>query len=371
MAVVIFKPLEKCNSNCLYCGVVQKKQDLVMDYDLLEIVFNRMNEYLEANPGEKITLTWHGGEPCLLGPEYFRKALDFQDRHCKETKDRIVHIIQSNLTIITQELIDLFKEMGIHTIGTSFEPLPNIRGPGKDRDSDVYNRLFFQGVDLVEKNGLGWGCIYVVHRRSLGRAREIFYYLTNMNLKSQPTFNKIYLYSGDEHNLNITPEEYADFLGELVPLYWENRIRYAQLKPISTFIEAIERGNNMVCDYSGRCAHHWMYIGPDGKASHCGRSGDFAFIDYGNIRDRTIHDILYDKKRDPIEERQLFLPENECKDCRFWGICHGGCPLDAYTAHGSFMKPTMNCSGIKRLLENYIEPVTGMEVNLPPPDTNS
>lgn len=338
-----------------------------MSCDLLELIFQRVNEYLTNNPAEKMTLTWHGGEPCLLGPAYFRKALEFQEKHCSATKDRIEHLIQSNLTVITQELIDVFKEMGIDRIGSSYEPLPHIRGFGKSIDSDQYNRQFFRGAELVEKNGLSWGTIYVVHRRSLGHAKELFYFLTNMNPTSPPIFNKIYLYSGDEFNLNITPEEYADFLGELFPLYWENRHRFSQLKPISSFIDAVEGKGNLMCDYSGRCAYHWMYIGPTGQASQCGRAGDFEFIDYGNIKDRSIEAILHDPRRDPLAERQTVLPLSDCKDCRFWGVCHGGCPLDAYIGHQSFLKPTVNCSFVQRFIERYLEPITGMKVEMPPP----
>lgn len=366
MAVIIFKPLEKCNSNCLYCGVVKKHQDLVMSYDLLETVFVRINEYLESKPEERVSLTWHGGEPCLLGPDYFRKAIELLDRHCRNTKSRINHLIQSNLTLITQELVDLFIELGIDRIGTSFEPLPNIRGFGETRDSKTYNRLFFKGARLVEENGLGWGAIYVVHRRSLADPVGLFNFLTNMNPHSTPMFNKIYIYTEDEFNLGVTPEEYADFLGELLPIYLKNRERYQGLKPISTFIDAIEGTANMMCDYSGRCAHLWLYIGPDGKTSHCGRAGDFDFIEYGNIQNRSIEEILSDPGRNPIARRQEVLPEAECRDCRFWGICHGGCPLDAYHAHGTFLAPTGNCTFVKRFVEKYIEPVTGLHVDLAP-----
>lgn len=365
MAVIIFKPSEVCNSNCLYCGVVEKHRKVVMDYDLLETVFRNMNDYLTAKPGETIHLTWHGGEPCMLGVEYFRKALELQEKHCSRTKGRITHLLQSNLTIITQELIDVFKDMGIDRIGTSFEPLPNIRGFGPERDSDAYNRAFFKGVELLEKNGMVWGFIYVVHKRSLDKPIELFYYLTNMNPKAQPTFNQIYLYQEDKHKLAITPEEYADFLGALLPLYWENRNLYTDLKPVSSFINVIEGRGAMMCDYSGICSHNWMYIGPEGEASHCGRAGDFGFIDYGNIKTRTMIEIMNDKQRDLFKNRQKLLAEGECNGCRLWGMCHGGCPLDAYSAYGDFLRATPNCPGIKRLVENYIEPLTGLSVDMP------
>jgi uncharacterized protein len=367
MAVIIFKAIEKCNSNCIYCDVIRKHQNEIMPYDLLELVFKRINEYLEETPEDDVHLTWHGGEACLLGADYFRKALEFQNRHCAGTKDRIIHLIQSNMTVMTQELVNVFKELGIDRIGSSFEVLPNIRGIGKNRDSKKYNEQFFRGVNLAEKNGLSWGFIYVVHRLSLPHAERILYTLNNLNPKTPPAFNMIYCFVDDEHRIGITATEYADFLGKILPIYWADQERFGEVKPIATLINAIRGKGGLVCDYSGQCGNRWMYIGPKGDTSHCGKGGDFGFIDYGSIRDVTLRQVLYHPKREPILSRQATLPRGECRDCRFWGICHGGCPMDAYAAYHDFSRKTGVCEWIKRFVEVYLEPVTGLRVDLPPP----
>jgi len=367
MATVIFKATEACNSNCIYCEVVKKHQPAVMGYDLLAVVFQRMNEYLAAHSEEKIIFTWHGGEACLLGVEYFKKALELQEKYCPQTKARIRHQIQSNLTLITQELIDAFKALGISRIGSSFDPLPTIRGFGPSRDSRRYNEMFMDGINLLKENAIPWGMIYVVHRRSLGLARKLFYYLTNLNFSSQPTINKIYLYRGDPSDLSISQEEFADFLGELLPLYWENRVRFPNLQPISRFVERVVYDRKAsVCDYSGKCAYAWVYIGPTGMTSQCGRSGDFEFTRYGAIQDHSLEDILHHPMRNMIEQRQELLPREGCRDCRFWGICHGGCPLDALAEYNTFLKPSPNCAWVKLFLEKYLEPTVGVRINLPP-----
>jgi uncharacterized protein len=367
MATVIFKATEACNSNCVYCEVVKKNQPAVMDRELLGLVFQRMDAYLAAHPEETIKFTWHGGEACLLGVDYFRAARELQDRHCPRTKGRIRHMIQSNLTLVTQELVDAFRELGIESMGSSFEPLPGIRGFGPTRDSRRYNELFMKGISLLERNDMKWGMIYVVHRGSLGRARDLFYYLTNLNLDHQPMFNRIYLYQGDPSGLAITAEEYADFLGELLPLYWENRVRFPVLHPVSRFADAVVHGRRSAgCDSSGKCAYGWVYIGPTGETSQCGRSGDFSFMSYGNIRDHSLEEILHHPLRDQIQARQDALPLAECRDCRFWGLCRGGCALDALVEHHTFQKPSPGCAWVKRFLEKYLEPTAGVRIDMPP-----
>ncbi len=361
MAVIIFKAIEKCNSNCIYCYVIKKQQDEVMNYDLLKLIFTRIDDYLKENPDETITFTWLGGEVCLLGPEYFKTAIKIQDEYCSETKSRIEHLVQSNLTIITQEFIDLFSELGIRQIGSSFEPIHNIRGFGKKRDSQMYNRKFIEGVKLLNKNNISWGVIYVVHRLSLKKPLEIFNYLINLNTRSHPKLNQIKIFGEDKNNLAITGEEFADFLGTIFPVWWKNKERYSNVQPFSRLLKNIRDGDlSMGCEDSGACSHNWIYIGPDGETSQCGRSGDYNILSYGNLKNKTFKEIMSSPLRNPLADRQFVLPKKECKNCRFWGICHGGCPLDAFMTYNDFMRKSPNCDAIKVFIEKYFEPVTGL-----------
>ena len=361
MAVIIFKPTENCNANCIYCEVIKKNKGITMDYKLLEKVIYRINEFLENNKNEDVVLNWHGGEISLLGSEYFYKTYELINTICKHTKNRLTHLIQSNLTIINQNLIDAFKLLKIEQIGTSFEIIPNIRGIGKNRNSELYNKKFFEGINLLEENGMRWGAIYVVHKKSLAYPIEIFNTLINMSHHNGVMLNKIYIYDEDKHNLSITSEEYADFLGKIFPIWWKDRDTLPPIKPFDNFVKSYEGKQNLMgCELAGMCSYKWSYIGPSGEASHCGRAGDFQILSYGNIKDRTLDEILHDSQRDVFEERKKILANTECKECRFWKNCSGGCPLDAFMINKNFMtKSDVHCTWVKRFVTKYFEPITG------------
>jgi uncharacterized protein len=367
MAVVIFKAIEKCNSNCIYCEVIKKQQDEVMNYDLLKLIFIRMNDYLMKNPDENILFTWHGGEVCLLGADYFRIAIKLQDEYCSETKSRINHLVQSNLTLINQEIIDLFLKLGIKQIGSSFDPIHKIRGFGKNRDSQMYNRKFVEGVKLLNKNNMGWGIIYVVHRLSLKMPLEIFYFLTNLNTQSHPNFNQVKIYGEDKYNLSITGEEFADFLGAIFPVWLKHKDRYQHIQPFTDYLKNVkEKDPSLICESAGTCSYKWIYIGPEGETSHCGRTGDYNVLLYGNLKNYTFEEVMSNPQRDQLAERQSVLIKEECKDCRFWGICHGGCPLDAFMTYHDFMKRSPRCDTTRIFMEKYFEPLTGYHIDFKP-----
>jgi uncharacterized protein len=367
MAVVIFKAVERCNSNCIYCDVIKHGQKIIMDFELLELVFERIDEYLAEDQHRDITFTWHGGEVGLLGADYFLRAAELQEKHCSGTKDRINHQMQSNLTLVNQRFLDAVQQLGIDQIGSSFDPLPNIRGLGSRRDSTAYNRKFFEGVELLEANNFTWGVIYVVHRRSLPKPLDIFHYLTNLNLRTQPNFNQIYVHGSDEHNLDITGEEFADFLGAIFPVWWQHRDRYPEVRPFSSLVRnAHDGGKSLVCDRSGNCAFGWVYVGPDGVTSQCGRAGDFKRFSYGKIQERSLSEVLQDSRRNRLLDRVAHLQETECAGCRFWGICHGGCILDSFDDDGDCMHRMKNCDGLRVFMERYFEPITGLRFDMPP-----
>jgi len=371
MITIIFKAVEKCNSNCIYCGVIKKKQDITMKYSLLKDILQKINDYLIKYPDEEIRIIWHGGEVCLLGAEFFFNIIDLLENYCKTTKNRIKHLVQSNLTLINQDIVDAFKILGIRNIGSSYEFIPNIRGFGKSRDSIEYNKRFFEGVNLIEKNGMTWGVIYVVHRQSLKNPMAVFLTLTNLNLINGPKLNKIYIYddvrgdNGRPHPLAITGREYADFLGAIFPYWWKHRERFPYTAPFSEFYDSyIHKKIHVCCELSGDCSHHWLYIGPTGQVSQCGRVGEFGTMPYGEIQNQTFEELINHPLRNDIKNRTALLKETECKDCRFWMVCHGGCPLDAILTNGNINTKSPHCDWVKPFLTEYFEPVTGLELKI-------
>jgi len=365
MPTIIFKATEACNSNCVYCDVVHRKKPRTIPIELLEVVYQRINDYLVERPDEEMQVIWHGGEPCMAGLELYKAALRFQNTYCLTTKDRIKYAVQSNLTMINQEFIDVFNQMGIFNIGTSYEPIPGVRGIGKKRDSRLYNKLFFDGVNLLEENGMTYGFIYVVTKKVLDKPLEVFYHLSNLKPHGEFDLHPVLVYDDaakESLDSAITQEEFADFLGIIFKVWWEHRDRYPEVEPFRSYLRHYQGDfSGLGCNDSPTCGLH-LYIGPDGETSQCGRAADWSLLKYGNIQDKSLIEIFSDAQRAEIDSRQDFLRDKDCKDCEYWRICHGGCPLDAYNKNKTFAAKTDQCKGKKLFLKKYFEPITGLKL---------
>ncbi len=366
MATLIFKATEACNANCVYCDVVHLRRPRTISDELLRLVYSRIDEYLRAEPGERVLVTWHGGEPCMAGVELYRKALEYAEEYCADTRQRIDYCIQSNLTLINDEFLDVFSRMGINSLGTSYESEPGVRGIGPQRDSRLYDRLFFRGVNLLEKRGFSWGFIYVVTRAVIHKPLEVFYHLTN--LKPDGDFDFHIVVSSDENSAEescrtvVTQQEYADFLGKIFEEWWPRRERFPKVRPFASLLRLYQGVNeDLSCNDAPDCGSH-LYIGPDGETAQCGRAADWGVLTYGNLRDCSLQEIFALPERKRLDRRAEQLRGGECGDCEYWRICHGGCPLDAYNAHKEFGRRTDQCESRRIFLRKYFEPITGLKL---------
>ena len=363
MTTLILKPTEACNAACTYCEVERKgwRNARIMPAGTLELLFKRIDEFLTARPTEQLEVIWHGGEPLLLAPEYFARARAFQDQHCAKTSGRIRHTMQTNLTLLTEAHIEALRRLGMVSVGTSYDPVPGVRLLKKNDDGSAYNRKFLDGAAMLERAGIRWGVICVVTRLSLPHAVDIFHFLTNLVPDGGVLFNPVNVDKPEQEFLAVSGEQYADFMGAIFPVWHAHRDRYPRIEPLESLVKELrtDDGRNRYCHDGGHCADSHFNLGPDGKWSHCGRTADWAMLDYGTIFERSIAEVFADDAREQLRQRSATLHDGECKDCRWWNQCHGGCPLDAHGASGSLMRKTMWCDAKRILIERHVLPAIG------------
>lgn len=369
MATLILKPTEACNAACAYCEVDGKgwRTAKIMPLEILDLLFFRINEFLAERKSENLEIIWHGGEPLLLGEDYFASALEFQQKHCAATSGRIRHTIQSNMTLFTPKFLDIFRKLGISSVGTSYDPVEGVRLLRKKRHEGEYNRQFMNGVRLFEKEGFDWGAIYVVTKLSLEKPLDIFYFMTNLAPEGRVMFNPITVDSPEHQYLKISAEEFSEFLGAIFPVWWEHRDRYPRVEPFRSLTRGLLSGGKLVpfCADAGNCANTHFNLGPEGRWSHCGRAADWALVDYGTIFEWTISQVFSHPRREELRGRNEILSNGECSGCKYWAVCHGGCPLDASLNTGSLMGKSTWCHSKRGFIERYFVPVTGIVPQMP------
>ncbi len=102
-----------CNIDCTYCYYLGKQE--LLDYSSKEkpimsdeLLDTYIKQYIEGQNTPEIIFSWHGGEPTLLGVEYFKKVMELQKKYCPDYST-ISNDLQTNGTLLTDEWCLFFK----------------------------------------------------------------------------------------------------------------------------------------------------------------------------------------------------------------------------------------------------------------------
>ena len=355
--IVIIKPTNSCNAGCVYCSAHSNAHDThVMSKTTLETVFREFAGHLAGNPDEHVVWTWHGGEPLLAGKGFYRQVLALQQEYFPGYADRMKNLIQTNLTLIDEEWLDILDELcGESGIGTSYDPIVGIRPLNGDKQ---YETAWNRAIGLLEDRGMKFGIGYVVHKRALGREAELYRYFSNFGTRVSVRYNPLYEMgrgsSTDSAIHWISPAEYGESLVSLYEL-WEADDRIQEILPVSEWVDLLEgKKKRLTCDSSGRCYRTHLGVGPNGNVYCCGRGHDAQTVLFGNIESDSLDEILHRRSTSDIARRYEALLKSDCRDCDIWDWCHGGCPIDGFAHNGTVLSKTHWCESRKIFSEYYM-----------------
>ena len=167
-----------CNLACQYCYYLEKERlyPAVRDFRMPpEVLESFVRQYLRSQDTPEVTFGWQGGEPTLLGLEFFRQAVRLQARYAEGRK--ITNTIQTNGTTLTDEWCEFFSDQGF-LVGISVD------GPGWLHDGyrvDKGGKPTFQkvmaGLGLLKKHGTPFNTLTVVNRANSQHPMEVYRFL--------------------------------------------------------------------------------------------------------------------------------------------------------------------------------------------------
>jgi len=223
--IFVIKPTYACNLACKYCYLSNDtKIQYRADLNLILKSLIQIREVISNQGGRPTTLLWHGGEPLLWGLENFKRVFEFVDQEFKGYNLR--HSIQTNLSLINEQFIELFKKYRVN-VGFSLDGTQDIHNSqrvdksGQGTFEKILNKYF-----LCKEHGLNPGCIVVATRKHIGRIPELYDFFANngISFKLNPIFN-----SGEAQNINdeysLSTSEYAKMCIELFDLWYNDKQR--------------------------------------------------------------------------------------------------------------------------------------------------
>lgn len=364
MRLFVISPTYECNLRCKYCYLNnQTKLDHHrLDVNFVKDIILQIKTFLEIRKEKKVTFIWHGGEPLLWGKKNFKNIFQFIKTQLNDFE--VHNSIQTNLTLIDNEYLDIFSEYNV-SIGGSLDGVKEIhdslriRKNGEPTFNTVLNNL-----TLCRERGLKTNCIVVANKYHVGQIARMYNFLKEKQINFK--FNPIFL-SGeasiDNDACGITPQQYAEMCIELFELCMsdlDGKIVESNLIEITSNIAT---NRPRLCAFIRNCQEHFLSITPNGDVLPCGRFGnnELQKFSYGNLHNESLLDIYEKVQKSDIFNRYQFIEKSSCTKCEFMKICHGGCLHDGFLISGDFQHKTFLCEAYKQIF-SYIKNRTKIDV---------
>jgi uncharacterized protein len=348
---IVVKTTNRCNAACSYCsaGVGGGGPGRSLSPELARRICAEAAALVDAGEYRRVNVLWHGGEPLTLGKGFFRALLPHARR------DVLSHSIQTNLLALDGEWLDVLEPLvGKDGIGTSCDPFSGERRfAGGD-----YLSTWLDGMSLLRERGWRVGCVYVLHRGGLDRAREVYWFFRNLGANGSVSLavNPL-LAVGDARRggdaLLLREGDLGGFLARLARVWAQDAFRL-RVRPLTEWMAWLGGETPALpCNLAGDagCRRARCGVTAGGEVFGCGRAADAGAAALGSLRDASLGEVLAVRARSG-SGRDAVLLGDECGRCRFWPVCHGGCPHEGLFAPDAPPARTASCRDVRATLES-------------------
>lgn len=356
MVTAIVELTEDCNLGCTFC-LRPSFNKPKMSLETLEGVIREILRF----SSDRADFVWHGGEPLILGLDFYKNLLKYQEKYKKEGV-LIRNNIQSNLTLLNQEFTDFFNENEF-SIGTSIQGPEEVHN--KTRIDKAKRGTYGRVVEKINKLLPNKpSAICVLTKEILGKEKE-----TYETLKLNSSGARISEYfpgglipgKGEVKDPSMpTPEEYGESMVRFYELWKEDK-NPINLKPITEIIRSFVYGESGGCIYSQKaCNFKVIGVKQNGDFYTCLRAtGKKEFL-LGNFKEAPLSKLSIRGGEDH-KRRLEALETGGCLKCEFWNQCNGGCPQESVQFFNDYNHKTYFCNGRKILFKHIKEDIERIE----------
>jgi uncharacterized protein len=329
---VFVKPIGAlCNLDCQYCYYL-KKEHLYPKCETFQMSDETLEDYIvqhiDASPEAVIRFSWHGGEPTLLGLNFFRKIVALQRKHRPPNRS-IVNGIQTNGTLLTEEWCRFFAREGF-AVGISIDGPPEMHDLYRvTKDQKPTHEQTMRGYELLQEHGVYTDILCVVNAHNVQFPLQVYRFFKQLNAQ-YITFlplvepdNK----GGVSHN-SVPAEAWGAFLCTIFDEWIDRDIGRIKVQIFEEAARTAFKQEHSLCIFRPTC----------GDIPVVEHNGDFYSCDHfvdvdhhlGNIRETPLVELLESPEQRAFGRAKLETLPRYCQECDVRAMCNGECPKNRF-----------------------------------------
>lgn len=342
-----------CNLGCTYCYYLRKEDRLGlapggrMSDEVLDAI---IRQAITGQDLDEIVFNWHGGEPALLGLDYFRHVVELQRRYAGPKSIR--NNFQTNGTLLDEAWCEFFKRHDFF-IGLSLDGPREVHDPFRqDRSGTPSFDAVYRAARLLQKHQVLFNTLTVVNAVVARQPAEVYRFFTEdlgchrlqwlpcverkdghatapgcWEMDRMPVVGSDAARPGRPESVvtdwSVDPDDWGEFLCETFSLWLRHGLGKVLVNWFETLVGQLMGQRAMMCNLAPVCGRSLVTVEKDGSAYSCDH---FVFPEYrlGNLcdPDASLADMVYsDQQRRFGCQKRDGLPDY-CKACRYTLLEH-------------------------------------------------
>ena len=363
-----------CNLDCSYCFFLDKEElypnsNFRMSDEILETYIRQL---IESHKTPEVTVAWQGGEPTLMGLDFFKKAIAYQEKY-RRPGMTFENTLQTNGTLLNDEWCEFFKANN-YLIGLSLD------GPRELHDANRVDKVgrptfdrVMKGLRLLQKHGVEYNILTTVNRVNSQYPLEVYRFLRDEVKTSWIQFipvverinedGKTLYQKGTQVSENsVLPEQFGTFLTTIFDEWVRRDVGKIFVQTFEAAVRSWLGLPTGMCFFSPTCGSG-VALEHNGDLYSCDH---FVEPDYllGNIQETSMAELVGSSRQFQFGQDKLTILPRYCKQCEVRFACHGECPKHRFTDTPDG-EPGLNylCAGYKTFFTHIDNPLK-MMVNL-------
>jgi uncharacterized protein len=306
-------------------------------------------QHIEASPATTINFSWHGGEPTILGLDYFRKIVALQRKH-QPPGLRITNGMQTNGTLLDEDWCRFLAEEGF-AVGLSLDGPEELHDQYRvTKGGKSTHMLAMRGYELIRRHRIPCDILCVVHAQNAGHPKHVYRFFKKIKaqylgflplVEPQPDTE-----SGVSH-LTVPAEAWGKFLCTIYDEWLHQDVGRIKVQIFEEAARTALGEEHALCIFRKTCGDVPV-IEHNGDVYSCDH-----FVDeehrLGNIRETPLVELLESPAQREFGHAKLETAPRYCRVCDVRDMCHGGCPKNRIL-HTPDGEPGLNylCAGYRR-----------------------
>ena len=350
-AHVLAKPTGPvCNLDCDYCFFLAKESMYPGDRFRMadELLEQYVRQMLEMHAGaSEVTLAWQGGEPTLMGVDFFRRSVELARRHARPGQ-RVRHTLQTNGTLLTDEWCELLAGADF-LVGISIDGPPELHDRYRlDKRRRPTSERVLRGLRLLQEHRVEHNVLCTVHAGNQDRPLDVYRYFRDELDQRFVQFIPIVEPTGEPGEVtdrSVAPAAWGRFLVSVFEEWVRRDVGTVFVQQFDAALASWVGAAPGVCVFAETC----------GAAVALGHNGDLYSCDHfvdpehllGNIATQHMADLVTSPAQRAFGDAKRDGLPGQCRTCRVRFACNGECPKNriSRTATGE--------DGLNHLCEGY------------------